>query len=349
MIMFERWEGYAEILSPLRGFTRERQVIEYRRDPLTGRVVAVVRGREEYVLKYFRPDELAIKRLAEESRQNCPFCPGAVEEKTPMFPPEILPEGRLRVGDCWAVPSLFAHSELNAIIVLGSEHYRPLDAFDRPLLADGLEAAVRLLRSARRARPELGFATIIMNYTPTAGASLLHPHMQLIAISRPLNAQRELLALSLDYYLARGSCYWADLVQREADLGERLVGKLDESWWLVPFAPERRYEVWGILEGASDLQALPRRCLEELADGISRVLAYYARKGIGAFNLAIVAGPLGQDVSAYFWLQVRICARFGLREPYLSDIWALPALLGQDEIFAAPEDYAAELRAYFRR
>ena len=347
MLVLERWEGEAAFLSPLRAFERERQAIEFRRDPLTGHITAIVRGREQYVLKHFRSSEEDVRRLAEETRPNCPFCPEALEEKTPRFPPELLPEGRLRVGDCWAVPALFAHTELNAIVILGREHYRPLDAFDERTLADGLEASIRLLRAATRARPELRFATIIMNYLPTAGASLLHPHMQVLATGRPFNKLRELLSHSLRHYLATSRCFWQELVEHEEREGARLVGRLGRAWWLAPFAPERRYEVWGLVEGASDLLALSREDMASLASGTSRVLAYYAGKGLSAFNLAILAGPLGQDVSAYFWLQVRICARFGL-SGRLSDFWALPALLGQDEIFKPPEEYAAELRPYFR-
>jgi len=348
-IKLEAWEGRAELLNPLEGFRRETQVIEYRRDPLTGRVTALVRGRAHYVLKYFGSDEELIRELAESSGANCPFCPGAVEERTPKFPPEVLPEGRLRVGDCWAVPALFAHSELNAIIILGREHYRRLDQLDGRLLADGLTAAVEVLRSAREARPEeLRYGTVIMNYGPTAGASQPHPHMQVLAAGEPFNELRELLARSLDYYRRCSKCFWSELVALEAEKDERLIGRLGRTWWLAPFAPRRRYEVWGLLEGRSDLTGLGPGEIRDLADGLSRVLRAYHDLGVSAFNMAVLAGPLGEDVSHYFWLQVRICARFGLRKPFLSDFWALPALLDQDELFEAPEEYAARFRPYFQ-
>jgi len=347
MFAYERWEERAELLSPLRGFEREAQAIEYRRDPLTGHITMLVRGRSRYIMKYFRSDEERVRELAETTKANCPFCPGAVEEKTPKFPPEVLPEGRLKVGECWAVPALFAHSGFNAIIVLGREHYRPLRELDGRLLADGLRAAVEILRLASRAYTDLRFATIIMNYLPTSGASLVHPHMQALATKRPFNELRELLSRSLDYCLATGRNFWADLVEREAEEGSRLVGRLGRTWWLVPFAPKRRYEVWCLVESASSLLELSPNDIGHVAEGLARVLAFYDELGISAFNMAFFSGPLGEDTKAYFWLQMRVCARFGLREPYLSDFWALPALLSQDEVFEAPENYACGLRRRF--
>lgn len=345
----EAWEGRAELLSPLKGFEREVQVIEYRRDPLTGHITALVKARADYVLKYFRPDLELLEELVASSRRSCPFCPEAIEERTPLFPPDLLPEGRLKVGDCWAIPSLFSHSELNAIVVLGREHFRRLDQMDERLLADGLTAAIEVLRSAKEARPDdLRYGTVIMNYAPTAGASQIHPHMQVLATKEPFNALGELISLSLDYRERNSRCFWEELVELEADRGERLVGRVGNSWWLAPFAPKRRYEVWGLLQGRSDLLGLRRGDVEDLAGGLSRLLRAYHDLGICSFNMAILAGPLGEDVSHYFWLQVRICARFGLKKSLLSDFWALPVLLNQDEVFESPESYAARFRPYLQ-
>jgi len=344
----ELWsrEGRAVILNPARGFEPEIQVLEYRRDPLTGRLTVVARGRSGYVMRSFRSDEALVRELVEATAERCPFCPGALEERTPKFPPEVAPEGRLRVGDCWAVPALFAHMDFNAIIILGRQHFRRLHELSADLLRDGLSVGVEVIRRAHRAYPHLNYATIVMNYMPTGGASQPHPHMQALASPEPFNRVRELLARSLEYHRATSGNFWADLVEREAEEGSRLVGHVGRTWWLVPFAPERRYEVWCLVEGASSLLELASDDLAQMAGGLARVLRFYSDMGILAFNMAILSGPLDGSAKDYFWLQMRICARFGLSRPFLSDFWALSALLDTDEVFEAPEDYAARLRPY---
>ena len=344
---FEKLSGRAEFLSHLKGFEREIQELEYRLDPLTGHVSVVCRGRLAYVLKYFRQDEELLEELISSTRENCPFCPGAVEERTPKFPPEVAGEGRLRRGDCWAVPALYAHADFNAIIILGSEHYRPLDKMDEGLFEDGLSLALEVLRRAHRAYSRLGHATIMMGYMPTGGSSLLHPHMQVLMMPIPFNRTLYLLEKSIEYRRHSGN-FWSELVRTEAGEGERLVGHLGRTWWLAPFAPSARYEVIGLVEGASNLLDLGEDDVACLARGISRVLRAYADMGITAFNMAFLSGPLGEDLSDSFWLQVRICARFGLSRSRLSDFWALPVVLWTDEVFEAPEEYASKLKRYFQ-
>ena len=348
MIRFEKWEGRAEILSPLRGFEREVHVLEYRRDPLTGQVSIVAKGRSGYVMRYFRSDEELLRELVEKTRENCPFCPDAIERETPRFPPEVLPEGRLRLGDCWVVPALFPHADLNAIVVLGPDHFRKPGELGRDLLRDGLLAGIELIRRARGALPDLKHAAIIMNYLPTGGSSQLHPHMQVLASQRPFNYVGALLSKSLDYYLAYSRCFWKDLVEEEARLGRRLLGRIGPTWWLAPFAPMRRYEVLCLVEDVSSLLEVPEETVAHVADGVSRVLRFYSDQGIWAFNMAVLSGPLDGGAKEFFWLQVRICARFGLGKKFLSDLWALPALLDTDEVFEAPEDYALKIKPYFQ-
>jgi len=346
MIRFEGLRGRAEFLSHLKGFGREVQELEYRLDPLTGYMTIISRGRSAYVLKHFRSDQGLLEELIRSSKPNCPFCPEAIEDKTPKFPPELAPEGRLRKGDCWALPALYAHADFNAIIVLGAEHFRRPSEMNEALLTDGLSLALEALRRAFRTQPELRHGVITMAYLPTAGSSLLHPHMQVLATPRPFNMVKELLAKSLEYYLATSRNFWEDLVRRERG-GPRFLSRLGHTWWLTPFAPMRRYEVWGIVEGQPNLLSLTDEDVRALANGLSRVLRAYDDMGIMAFNFALLSGPLGEDSSYYFWTQVRICARFGLRHMGLSDFWPPSTLLNTDEIFEAPEDYAQRLKPYF--
>ncbi|RLF16418.1 MAG: hypothetical protein DRJ97_00800 [Thermoprotei archaeon] len=344
---FERWVRETCILNPLKGFELEVQELEHRLDPLTGLSTIVARGRLPYVKPFMEHDEQLLRRLAEATRQNCPFCPGKVEEVTPKFPLNVVAEGRIKVGSCVAFPSLHAHSDFNAVVVLGREHFVKPSEFTNEVIAEGLKASLEVLRRVYKFNPTLKYASVIMNYLPPAGSSIVHPHMQVLASTEAFNYLRELLEYSFRYYATYSSCFWEELVKVERELGERYVASIGGVHWLVPFAPQRQHEVWAIVEGTSDLLSLSDEDLKGLSRGLVNVLSFYEREGLLSFNFAIYSAPLDSKAE-YFRLLLRMCSRFGLKEPFLNDYWAMPALLGENEIVEAPEDYAARLRASWR-
>ena len=339
--------GKARILNPLKGFELEEQELERRFDPLTGFSTIVAKGRFQYVKRFFEHDEQLLRKLAEASQPTCPFCPGKVEETTPKFPPEMVVEGRIKVGRCYAFPSLHAHSDLNAVVVLGPKHYLSLKEMNGNLLYEGFKAGLEVLRSVHSANPSLSFASLIMNYLPTAGSSIIHPHMQVLASSLPFNYLRLLLAKSFEHYLNTASNYWKKLIEYEEMMGERFIGMHGNVAWLAPFAPSRHFEVWGIVQDNSDLLSLSDMDLRRIAEGLAKVLSFYHNKGLFSFNFALYASPLGRPLE-YFNVIIRVCARLGLKEPFLNDFWAMPALLMENEIVELPEEYALAIKQCFK-
>jgi len=98
----------ARLHSPLKKFRIDEQVVEHRRDPLTGRRSIVLRGRLAYVKRYLQTDEASLLQTAQRTREGCPFCPEKAEKSTPRFPAGLVPEGMIRVGEARTFPSLFA-------------------------------------------------------------------------------------------------------------------------------------------------------------------------------------------------------------------------------------------------
>ena len=67
--------------------------LEFRVDPLTGHTCRIVPFGLERII---RPD---LDALVKKSREfSCPFCPPLVEQVTPRFPPDLIPEGEIRIG-----------------------------------------------------------------------------------------------------------------------------------------------------------------------------------------------------------------------------------------------------------
>lgn len=346
MMMPRRELRKAVILNPFQGYRPEEQVLERRFDPLTGLSTFVARGRLQYVRHYFNTNRELLERLAEASRPNCPFCPERVESATPKFPPELCEEGRIRVGRCVAFPSLHAHSDVNAVVVLGPRHLAYPEGLEPGLIAEGLQAGLEVVRRVWRVRPDLASASLIMNYLPPGGSSVIHPHMQVLMTNVPFNLQRLLESKSYEYFLLTSRNYWQELIEGERRAGERFVAEGRYVAWLAPYAPLRFLEVWAVFKEPLDPIKLGPEHLEEVSSGVPRVLSFYREKGVTCFNLALILPPLGL-AQGHFNPQLRICARMGLSEPFLNDFWALASLLHESEVYEAPEDYAAELRKFF--
>jgi galactose-1-phosphate uridylyltransferase len=345
-IHFESVTREARLLSPLKNFEPDSQVIEHRRDPLTGRSVIVLKGRIDYVRRYLESDEKAIDDLANSTQKDCPFCPDAVEKRAPKFIPEVSPEGRISVGEAVCFPSLFAHWDYNAVVVPTRSHKVALNEMRPRMFVDAIKACIEYFRRLHAWRPEVKNNAIVMNFYPPAGSTIAHPHVQALASDLPLQATHEFLEASAAYFQKQSSSYWADLVREEVRVGERYLGKLGKVQWLTPFAPRGLNESQAIVPKVSNLGSISDADLTAIAEGIVKVLGYYHDTGVRSFNVAVYSGPFAEALD-YFDLNLRIVSRYGYKPRFVSDVWALEYLLGEQEVCEAPEETCAKLRKYF--
>ena len=88
-----------------------------------------------------------------------------------------------------------------------------------------------------------------------------------------------------------------------------------------------------------------------LAAGLSKVLAWYEREGLSAFNFTLGGGPLqGGRLAASgsgHAVTLRIIARSAFKHEYRTDDYFLQKQLGGELIFITPEEIAATLRPGF--
>ncbi|RLI31813.1 hypothetical protein DRO51_03165, partial [Candidatus Bathyarchaeota archaeon] len=78
MLRFESFTREAKILNPLKNFEVEPKIIEYRINPLTGKIGCLVlkeSGRPIEKMIY-TADRDSLEKLAKESEEKCFFCPG---------------------------------------------------------------------------------------------------------------------------------------------------------------------------------------------------------------------------------------------------------------------------------
>ncbi|MEW6073333.1 MAG: hypothetical protein AB1726_12180 [Planctomycetota bacterium] len=345
-IPFVAHQVEARLRSPLAGFAEVQSHTEERRDPLTGRAAIVghnLSGKRGVL--YSETDEALLAALAARTAEGCFFCPGRVETVTPRYPADVLAgDGRLRAGGSLLFPNLFPLTEYHAVIALGERHFRPLDEFPAELLAEGLGLAVRFIGEIARGPHAPACWAICANYLPPGGASIIHPHLQVLGSPRPLTTPAIELERARAYRAAHGACYFDDLVAVERERGERLIAEHGPVTWLAAFAPRGNTELLGICAGAAHPTTLTPDHVAGLAAGLAQGLRAYGALRYSTFNLCVYGAPLGADEEA-FRVYASLVSRQSVVESYRCDDYFLQKMLGTEIVVDSPEHVAGLVRA----
>jgi len=196
---------------------------------------------------------------------SCAFCAGH-EDKTP---PEIIagrPPGSPANGPGWSYrvvankwPALRIEGSLDAsaeglydrmegigaheVVVETPDHQATLASLPIDAVADVLLAyRERVLDLKKDGRFQ--YILVFKNHGEAAGASLEHPHSQLIATPIiPIMVEEELSG-SAAYYARKERCVWCDIVRQERRDRRRLILDRDGFVALAPFAPRFPFETW---------------------------------------------------------------------------------------------------------
>jgi UDPglucose--hexose-1-phosphate uridylyltransferase len=231
---------------------------ELRHDPIQRRwvIIATERGR--------RPSDFA-KLEAEQVGGFCPFCAGN-EDKTP---PEIAairnPDTKPDTSG-WDVrvvsnkfPALRIEGDLNRsgmgiydkmngigaheVIIESPNHNvslaaQPLDHFYK--IMKTYQIRLNDLMNDVRFR----YVLIFKNQGVTAGASLSHPHTQIIATPvTPRTVSMELES-SRNYYDLKERCLFCDMIKQDLEDGSRVICQVDGMVAITPFASRFPFEVY---------------------------------------------------------------------------------------------------------
>ncbi|MGQ9759620.1 MAG: hypothetical protein ACUVQ5_03490 [Candidatus Methanomethylicaceae archaeon] len=327
----KKFSEVSRIRDPRKEFSEVSQEIEVRVDPLTGGISRINLARE------LRPKQ-EVKGIETPVPPDCPFCPQNIERKTPKFPEEYVRGGRLKRGGATIFPNLYPLSELHGVCVFTPHHKLDLDKLSKEELQDGLECAIDFFTMGSRMGAPFHF--LGWNHMPNAGASILHPHFQLMASRRGVKGERELFNACKRYWRMKGRSYWSDFV-RERET-ERYVGEGEGILWVAPWAPMGAYEVLGFsTQGVNSLMGLGERGLEAISEGIVRVVKGLWDLGVSAVNMAIYSFPERKE---WFSLNVRIMAR---PSGSITDRAFLEIYGSEVGVAVPPEVYAKILRRYF--
>ncbi len=321
----------------------DTQEIEIRRDPLTGFQSAFNPRLKDKAKVIFGPSDAAlIEKLARESESNCFLCKDKWKKTTPTYPEELIPEGRIQVGEAVLFPNLFSVAQVHAVIRVGHRHYLPLSDFDASCILEAFQTSLEFARALTRADVGADFLTVNGNYLGPAGASIAHPHFQVLGGDLPFTYLERLFQLGRQYYEKNKSCYWIDLVEKEKQIGERYIGETGSVSWIASFSPQGTNEVLGMLTDKRNFLEMDEGDIDGLARGLSRVLKGYAAMGHSTFNFSIYSGSLSKKDDS-FRCFIRIITRQNVYENYRTDDYYLQKLLRNEIIITPPEVLASTI------
>ncbi|MDI3327087.1 MAG: hypothetical protein QJR06_00910 [Alicyclobacillaceae bacterium] len=340
MIEFVAEESVTVFQDPTKNWEITRRTTQIRKDPLTGIRTRIL----DYPVRL--PDPPDLTDLANQTAGTCPFCPPRVTEVTPKYLPEVCPEGRFRRGGAVLFPNMFPYDENSAVAIFSPEHYVPLSRLTAGYLMDGFLTAQDYARALERANPEgTRYFSLNWNYLPVAGASIIHPHYQIVAGHEPTNFHEILLRSSARFYEAHRVPYWPNWIAVEKEKGDRYLGRTGTVDWAVAYAPRGLIEVIGVVEDCARVEDMTEERWSDLAAGLERLFRYFAEKRFHGFNLALFSG-LESD-REHYRLQVRVVPRVILSAIGTNEVNYFKMLHEECLTMMRPEETAAEMRRAF--
>jgi len=293
-------------------------VPELRKDPIIGRWVIISTERSK------RPSDL----LMEKNRFRggfCPLCPGN-EDKTPAEVFAFRESNTPANGPGWKLrvvpnkfPALVIEGAMNPqqqgiyekmtgigaheVIIETTDHtanastLSPLDF--KNILFAYLQRITELKKDGR-----FRYISIFKNYGEIAGASMEHPHSQVIAL--PVVPKRALEEMSgaQTYYQKNSRCVFCDIVAQELKSGERIVVENEHFVAIEPFAPRLPFETCLLpKQHISSFEATDTALFSDMADCLSLVLKKINKAlGIPPYNYILHSSPTdNSDNGFYHW------------------------------------------------
>ncbi|MFQ6012811.1 MAG: galactose-1-phosphate uridylyltransferase [Thermoplasmata archaeon] len=261
-------------------------------------------------------------RLAN-SASECPFCPGHEH----MTPPEIFAyRSNESDGSAWRVrcipnlfPALTPDGEVRTqvdglfhsvegvgahdIIIETPDHSGTFSSLPKRQIQEVLRAYAARARTLAR-DPRLTYVLIFKNQGAEAGASLRHPHSQVIATPIiPRRIQDELRGAEA-FRAEGGTCIYDGIVEDELEASERVVAANEAFVALCPYASRFPFELWILpRRHRPRFETITNRERQSLAGLLKDVLQRLeVLVGDPPFNWYVHTAPSdGGDYAHYHW------------------------------------------------
>lgn len=294
---------------------------ELRQDPTTKDWVVIAKERAR------RPEQF--KREPPTTSQQtgtCPFCPG--NER--LTPPAIAEIGSILGWRLRVIPNRFAafdrdvsHRQHQAnffntqeaygyheVVVESPDHQTALGQMSVSQVGEILKMYRErhlAMREDRRVKLVLAFR----NQGPTAGASLSHPHSQIVGTPIIPPHIRRKYDVAIRYFDDTNECVYCSVRNAESADGKRVILETRFLIAIHPFASQVPFETWILAKRHNPSFAYTEdRELQDLALTLRSILgAMHDSLGAPDYNLIVHTAPVEDEHKPYFLWHVEIRPR----------------------------------------
>ena len=275
---------------------------QLRLNPLTGRWVTLVADRAK------RPTDFVPRLMQVEADPNraCPFCPGNEEATPPALEqhdsegkwtlrvvPNLYPafdgDGNLAVHNLGPVHTMADASGIHEVFVITPDHNARVGTFTDEVIHNVMQALKHRFEEHARTS-NVRYTQAFINHGREAGASLAHPHGQILGL--PF-VPGEILEEERAFERFKGGCILCTTIEAERVDNKRVIIDNEHAFVLCPY--------WS--GGPYELLIIPQSHDVHLTDSTDAVLAgigkairdslaiMYATLGDVAYNLVFHTAP----------------------------------------------------------
>jgi UDPglucose--hexose-1-phosphate uridylyltransferase len=296
---------------------------ELRKDPVTGRWVIISTERRK------RPSDFRLEPVHIDADPACPFCEGHEH----MTPREILAyrrnghEPNQPGWDLRVVPNQFP-----VLRVEGNLDRQGEGLFDRmsgigaheviietprhleSLATMSAEAVEQVLWSFRERVQDLKqdrrfrYIIVFKNHGAAAGASLDHPHSQIIALPIVPREVRDEVSGAREHFASKERCVFCDIIRQDTADGRRVIAENGDTIALAPYAPRFPFETWILPKRHQSLyEDIPRHECASLARLLGDILRRMNRTLVAPpYNLLIHSAPVSEPAAEFYHWHIEI-------------------------------------------
>ena len=320
---------------------------ELRQDPLSGDWVVVAGGRAK------RPDTFRVGAKKKNSSAACAFCSFFAKEnlqpnggiivvpnKYPAFSPDNkivkLSRGLTSAGLFRKKPAIGFHE-----VVLLKNHKQQL----ADLSSDEIRDLINVYQERYLAlcnKKSVNYVFIFHNQGPSAGASIVHPHSQIIASSVADYGFLQPLKCAQKFYQQKKQCVYCQIVRSEIKSKERIVLQNKSFIALCPFASKVAFETMILPKNHSPyFEKITEAEKYDLAEILKNVLIKI-KKGLNNsdYNFYITTSPCDNNSHPYFHWHLTILPKTAVYAGF--ELGA-----GMEIITTSPEQAAEYLRKIY--
>lgn len=225
---------------------------QFRQNPITKQWVLIAPNRAK------RPEDFSSKSVMRglpEHDESCPFCTGKESLNEELFRTPETGDWRVRVIEnkfqALEQTKVYRNREFyNSRSGYGDHEVVITPKHNEPVAMQSLETIVMTLKvfidriKYFNQDPEIAYVQVFHNHGRDAGASIVHPHHQIIATPLiPPHIHEEILG-GYRYFNINNKCIYCDIIKEELELDERVVYETEHFVVISAYASRKPFETW---------------------------------------------------------------------------------------------------------